>query len=429
MKKSEKRILKIVKDVCVFTGWISLVILAAIWDTGNMTLRVVLIAVLLLAIFGHYKTYKELKRLMPEEYDDEFDEEEVIPFRDLDKKTKKLYAVQGLLFCMIIGVIALFCFLTRDIPDDMTICDWPPTMQMLPIGMGIVIFLLLFGMDIIEKKLEKRKDQQDQQRDDEVKIDEKKVSHYMDLIKSFSRNAIQISFAENDNIPLTAGCSKYGGRPDVDDDFQWPHDNKGRPLSLLLQIDCADLTPLDLEGLLPTSGQLYFFYELSKMNRNGLKNNVRVIYNDKPSSQLHPLDYPVNLNKKYQLQERRLQFTQCTSIPEIEELGHLTDKPFNYKDKFEGEEAYYRLDNEFWNRVEYIGIMLGYPDLIEEPIVEDPSDDVLLLQLDSSEYWPEDDKTPHDLRLGNGGIIYFYIKRDDLWVRRFDRITFARQCF
>lgn len=427
MKESETRIPKIVKTVCYIIGWLAFFILLAIWDTVSMTLRGVLIAVVLLTILGHYKANKELKRLMPEVYDDEFDEEEVIPFRDLDKKTKKLYAVQGLLFCMIIGVIALFCFLTRDIPDDMPICDWPPTMQMLPIGMGIVIFLLLFGMDIIEKKLEKRKDQQDQQRDDEVKIDEKKVSHYMDLIKSFSRNAIQISFAENDNILLTAGCSKYGGRPDVDDDFQWPHDNNGRPLSLLLQIDCADLTPLELEGLLPTSGQLYFFYELSKMNRNGLKNNVRVIYNDKPSSQLYPLDYPVNLNKKYQLQEHRLQFTQCTSIPEIEELGNLTNKPLSYKDKFESNEAYCRLDEEFWNGVEYIGTMLGYAELIEKPIVDDPSDDVLLLQLNSSEFWPENDKMPHDLLLGNG-VIYFYIKRDDLWVRRFDRITFARQC-
>ena len=425
MKESEKRIPKIVKAVCALIGWIALVILAAIWDTGSMTLRVVLIAVVLLTILGHYKANKELKRLMREEYDDEFDEEEAIPFRDLDKKTKKLVVTEILLWCMVIGDFVLYYFLTRDMPDDMKISDTPPTMQMSLIGIAILLFLLFLGIGIVENKLEKC---EDQQRDDEVKIDEKKVSHFMELLKSFSRNAIQISFAENGNVPLTAGCSKYGGRPDVDDGFQWPHDNKGRPLSLLLQIDCADLTPLDLEGLLPTSGHLFFFYELSKMNRNGLKNNVRVIYNDKPSSQLHPLDYPVNLNKKYQLQERRLQFTQCTSIPEIEELGNLTNKPLSDKDKFEGELASCRLDDEFWNGVEYIGSMLGYAELIEEPIVDDPSDDVLLLQLDSSEYWPEDDKTPHDLLLGNGGIIYFYIKRDDLWVRRFDRITFARQC-
>ena len=425
MKESEKRILKIVKDVCDLVVWLVPIFLIEIWDTESMTLRVVLIAVVLLTILGHYKANKELKRLMPEEYDDEFDEEEVIPFRDLDKKTKKLYAVRGLLLCMAIGDFVLFYFVTRAMPDDMKICDTPPTIQMSLLGTAIVFFLLLLGIDIVENKMEKCKDQQDQQRDDEVKIDEKKVSHYMDLIKSFSRNAIQISFAENGNVPLTAGCSKYGGRPDVDDGFQWPHDNKGRPLSLLLQIDCADLTPLDLEGLLPTSGQLYFFYELSKMNRSGLKNNVRVIYNDKPSSQLHPLDYPVNLNIKYQLQERRLQFTQCTSIPDIEELGHLTKKPFNDdEDETDYYKAFNRLYDKFWKGDGPIGKMLGYADLIQGPIVDDSSDDVLLLEL----YSGKDDRTPHDLPLGYS-FIYFYIKREDLLARRFDSITFALQCF
>jgi len=51
------------------------------------------------------------------------------------------------------------------------------------------------------------------------------------------------------------------------------------------------------------------------------------------------------------------------------------------------------------------------------------------LQLDSSEYWQEDDKTTYDLQFGNGGCIYFYIKREDLLARRFDSITFALQCF
>ena len=264
---------------------------------------------------------------------------------------------------------------------------------------------------------------------DEVEFDEEKVSHYMELLKSCARDTIHISFANNCNAPLPAGCSKYGGRPDVPADFQWPHDNNGYPLSLLLQIDCADLASLDREGLLPTSGQLYFFYELSEMRRDGKKNSVRVIYNDKPSSQLHPLDYPENLGKHYQLQECRLQFSQRTSFPDLKEVGHLTHKRVKTKENIEFEVASDRLEEKYCPESEGIGNMLGYAFLIEKPIVKDLSDHVLLLQLDSSEYWQEEDTTPHDLQFGNGGCIYFYIKREDLLARRFDSITFALQCF
>ncbi|MBQ1737602.1 MAG: DUF1963 domain-containing protein, partial [Muribaculaceae bacterium] len=179
----------------------------------------------------------------------------------------------------------------------------------------------------------------------------------------------------------------------------------------------------------PTSGHLYFFYELSEMRRDGKKNSVRVIYNDKPSSQLHPLDYPVNLDKHYQLQECRLQFSQITSLPDIEEIGHLTHKPFKTIDNLEFEEASAQLLEEYWTGSEGIGNMLGYAFLIQKPIVKDLSNHVLLLELDSSEYWQEDVKTHHNLQFGDDGCIYFYIKREDLLARRFDSIKFALQCY
>jgi uncharacterized protein YwqG len=252
----------------------------------------------------------------------------------------------------------------------------------------------------------------------------------MELLKSFARDTIHISFANNCNSPLPAGCSKYGGHPDVPADFQWPHDNSGRPLSLLLQIDCADLAPLAHEGILPASGHLYFFYELSQMDWDGTENDVRVIYNDLPSSQLHPLDFPENLADEYQLKEWPLQFTHGSSVPTIEELSQLTDEPFNEEDEDERYEVFDRLWKESLIGIGSIGSMLGFAFLIQDPIVDDLSSEVLLLQLDSNgEYWREDDERPHDLLFGDDGCIYFYIKREDLQARRFDRITFALQCY
>jgi uncharacterized protein YwqG len=332
---------------------------------------------------------------------------------------------------MFVGYFVLLYFWYQQGDPDAPMVEAPLTIWIEFIAILVLIFVLAYAMDKIDKEFEKLvplpKDTDDD--DDEFRLDKKKVRHYMELLKSFSRNAIQISLVGNGNVPLTAGCSKLGGRPDVADDFQWPHDNSGYPLSLLLQIDCAELASLDREGLLPTSGHLYFFYELSEMRRDGKKNSVRVIYNDKPSSQLHPLDYPENLGKHYQLKECRLQFSQRTSFPCLEEVGHLTHKRVKTKDNIELAVASDRLEEKYCPESEGIGNMLGYAFLIEKPIVKDLSDHVLLLQLDSSEYWEEDDKTPHELQFGNGGCIYFYIKREDLLARRFDSITFALQCF
>ena len=377
----------------------------------------------LLSFFGLYKAV----RIVAEETADEVESDS--HHMDLDiRKIKKLIAAKVLLTCMFVGVFVLLYFWGDEDNPDMPVWDAPMSTWIEFIGIIILFFVLAFAMDKIDKEFEKLvplpKDT-----DDEVRLDKKKVRHYMELLKSFSRNAIQISLVGNGNVPLPAGCSKLGGRPDVADDFQWPLDNSGYPLSLLLQIDCADLAFLDREGLLPTSGQLYFFYELSEMRRDGKKNSVRVIYNDKPSSQLHPLDYPVNLGKHYQLQECRLQFSQRTSFPCLEEVGHLTHKRVKTKDNIELAVASDRLEEKYCPESEGIGNMLGYAFLIEKPIVKDLSDHVLLLQLDSSEYWEEDDKTPHELQFGNGGCIYFYIKREDLLARRFDSIKFALQCF
>ena len=404
-------------SICLPVAVLLLFALPIGWNSAKMELRVLVVVTALLSIFGLYKAVRILIRETADE----------VRHMDLDiRKIKKLIAARALLVCMVAGCILLFYIF----PDDMTIGDSPMTIRIAGIGIFVLMFLLFFLLDKTEKEFDKLLPEETSEEDtEEFGLDDKKVIHYTELLKSFSRDAIQISLAQDDNAPLPTGCSKYGGRPDVADDFQWPHDNSGYPLSLLLQIDCADLAFLDREGLLPTSGHLYFFYELSEMRRDGKKNSVRVIYNDKPSSQLHPLDYPVNLDKHYQLQECRLQFSQRTSFPCPEEVGHLIHKRVKTKDNIELAVASDRLEEKYWTGSEGIGNMLGYAFLIQKPIVKDLSDHVLLLQLDSSEYWEEDDKTPHELQFGNGGCIYFYIKREDLLARRFDSITFALQCY
>jgi uncharacterized protein YwqG len=66
------------------------------------------------------------------------------------------------------------------------------------------------------------------------------------------------------------GQSKWWGEPDMPADLDWPEvtveDEDGEayddPLTFVCQIRCADIAPLDPEGLLPHEGMLYFFAAL-----------------------------------------------------------------------------------------------------------------------------------------------------------------------
>jgi hypothetical protein len=57
--------------------------------------------------------------------------------------------------------------------------------------------------------------------------------------------------------PVTKGCSKFGGSPDLPTDFKWPHRKLG-PYRFIGQVNLADI-PKGPHGL-PGSGMLSFFY-------------------------------------------------------------------------------------------------------------------------------------------------------------------------
>ena len=95
----------------------------------------------------------------------------------------------------------------------------------------------------------------------------------MDCLKLFEelkRNTIELRF-ETAKSGLPKGASKFGGKPELPEGFQWSYfttdtfdddEVKPRPLAFLAQMNCAEVSAYDKEGLLPEKGMLYFFYEL-----------------------------------------------------------------------------------------------------------------------------------------------------------------------
>ncbi len=75
-----------------------------------------------------------------------------------------------------------------------------------------------------------------------------------------------IVFRETYPPPAEPGLSFYGGAPIAPKDFKWPRVGaygQGAPLHFVMQWDCAALARLDATGLLPRSGALYAFCDLS----------------------------------------------------------------------------------------------------------------------------------------------------------------------
>lgn len=257
--------------------------------------------------------------------------------------------------------------------------------------------------------------------DDDDEIDEETVCEFIEVLKPFKRKAIEICFDASEDA-AGIGCSKHGGQPDVPEDFQWPLDDNNRPLSLLLQINCSDLTSFVSEDYLPKSGHLYFFYELGEQNWEGAENSIRVIYIDTRHKELHRIDFPKTLANEFRLKERVISFKTKDSYPSFQDLSNQNAEYQHIIDKVESfNEARNRLQSE--SSINAIGTMFGYADLIHDVIVNDLNVNILLLQLFSI----EDDA--YELLFGDCGNIYFYISPQDLKNKDFKNLKFELQCY
>ena len=256
---------------------------------------------------------------------------------------------------------------------------------------------------------------------------------------------------------LAVGASKFGGRPDVPADFIWPvfetdtrEDDqvKERPLAFLAQFDCAQLAPLDPEGLLPKEGVLSFFYELESQRWGYDPKDAgcaRVFWFEGP---LAPAEFPAELEEDFRLPEMAAQLSGATDAPDFQDACPALEYAWTANDYRIFDQARRELGMDYpANRSQ----LLGWPDIIqnnmtlqcelisrgyylggswekipleERSALRTPSvrDWQLLFQLDTVE------NGDFELMFGDCGRIYFYIRREDLAQRRFDRVWLIQQC-
>lgn len=289
---------------------------------------------------------------------------------------------------------------------------------------------------------------------------EKGIPAIKDILSKIVKQEIRLNYTKVES-PLPVGSSKLGGKPDLPPDFEWPEfegstwgcESKLRPLSFLVQINLKDVAAYDTEGLLPSAGLLSFFYECETMlwGYDPKDHGCARVFWFPEETELVSTDFPATLEEDMILPECSISFVPQAILPDYDSLveGMNIDELCNWDDY---EEFLEELDCDP-DEQGSIMKLLGYPDVIQHPmeiecetvtrgystgspkdyqkvtkeenedIREKSKDWILLFQMGTVE------TGDYELMFGDCGYIYFWIRKEDLLARRFDRIWLILQCY
>ncbi len=244
----------------------------------------------------------------------------------------------------------------------------------------------------------------------------KKKTRSKNMLMEMGKNAIILSYDEN-----RTGYSKYGGLPDVPDDFSWPHDDDGAPLTLLMQVCCEELAEHDTDKIFPHSGWLYFFYNIEKQEWNNGSHTAQVLYFDCPKDSLKPSTPPTSLTRENILDEHPISMSSQMSYPSRDDFYELTGM-------YDTEYAIATKDvedDEDGDKNGVLATMGGYAEVIQNSMLDGQGDSrILLMQM-----FTVQEKGMEELIFGDMGNIYFYIDKEKLSRRDFSDIYFELQCY
>lgn len=285
-----------------------------------------------------------------------------------------------------------------------------------------------------------------------------------ELLNRLKLLAIELHFKKKKKV-LPPGTSRFGGFPYLPTAFEWPYftgstlESKKevkRPLTFLLQINCAELSVYNTEHLLPSTGMLYFFYEYASMKWGydpKDKGCARVFYYDGYDKDMvitqPPSDfYKYIMDCDEEFPELAITFKNIETIPDYEEFNQyhhacvLNEYETESKRCLKNNKESQPCDNShllgyaniiqdsMLDECEYVtqGYFLGnsiprLPKAKREEIYEQSKEWTLLLQLGTIS-----DGEDFELMWGDGGCLYFYIKKEDLLAKRFDNIWVVLQC-
>ena len=239
--------------------------------------------------------------------------------------------------------------------------------------------------------------------------------------------------------------SKVGGKPYWPAGLDFPVDDKGNKMLMIMQINCAEA---GLKAPLPEQGMLQWFISLNREWMYGCQGNYddegagfRVVYHPEITDNVLPTDTPTHATVDDMLSPVKKEVA-IDVTPEQTSMG-VSDGQFNalffeVVKEITGTEHtdkmwYEYLDNEDCLHFEReLGMkrphhqMLGYPAYTQEEARRDVArHDTLLMQLDS-QFSTIDRKEL--VMWGDMGSGFIFINSDDLAARDFSRPYYCWDC-
>lgn len=238
---------------------------------------------------------------------------------------------------------------------------------------------------------------------------------------------------------MTTPLSKIGGKPFLSPTQKWPTNESGKSLSFIGQLNFEQLSRSDRSGLLPRDGLLSFFY-CADQEAWGFdpkdRHRFKLIYTA-GSDGLEKRDLPGDLEEHARFTANRVEFRPALSLPGWEEdriEGLIQDEDSdNYSEVSTGSnnqilgyanniQGPMELECQLVTNGINCGKASGYEDPRRAELERGKNEWILLLQIDS-----EDDKT--GMMWGDAGRLYFWIRKQDLINKDFDRAWFILQCY
>lgn len=265
-------------------------------------------------------------------------------------------------------------------------------------------------------------------------------------VKSLSRNTILCYSKEKPRSGKR--FSKIGGKPELPKEFAWFRNTEkygNNPLSFVAQFDCQELKKYDKDAMLPDYGFIYFFYdyEAGAIGCNPEDAGcARVYYYEGSRDELVETELPKDLKEEYRIPELSVTMKSAKDYPMREDYNAITSEDVDYDDF----DRIYDIVKYPWHAEDDIFKLLGYAELLQRsmlldlPLVtrgvytgsfdhieqrplyaEERKDWILLCQIGLIE------TSDFSLEIGDMGIVYFYIREQDLMERKFDKIWFGVQ--
>jgi uncharacterized protein YwqG len=269
---------------------------------------------------------------------------------------------------------------------------------------------------------------------------------HAEALAALAATSHRIAARRSPLIDLPLGASRFGGSPDVPEEFTWPV-HRGRPLTFLAQFDLAEMAA----PMLPAAGWLLFFYDVAEQPLGYDPIHAgggRVIYLDVERDRLGRIAHPDVASAGGPFEPCALSFGTAPGLVDpfdrlLEANGLEIDE--QHLDGYRAAAA--ALSGI--GRLEPHHRLLGHPELLQgdmrgqcqlvsngiycgDPsgyqgehakalLADAASQWQLLLQLDTDEAGP-------DFLWGDFGRIYYWIRRTDLEARAFDKAWVILQC-